>query len=577
MGKIWVVLVGFILLASCASSTVDMATRKNIEKRYIINGIQHVSYLSPSDVLKNERKTIFGNKDSAKTEDETILEIDENTKIVKKGSTGETELQNLDGNGKVTSESLNAMQNNAGLDSAIVANKHPIQYQDFGQNHIWSGHELDNTHPGNYKFKLVNGKIPQLPSDLGKKYAVVDPFFITFDSLDEGWSIFNKMTDGRVITYGREIQDAFFSNKYQVNFAYSKDDDKPTLYRYDNVEVEPNSYWVEKKVGSFKPLYYKTQPCKEIPVLRSDHFKDDVKKYVESSLKPIWLSMVFNGEASTSPRTFAESARIAMVPLGQKVWAIFVGSQNGTVDPFLDEIWTFSVIQFDSDKPILRAFGQKTQTDTVTWSNLGQQKVDENWADPEGMMQLYGVFDANLDGYKDFVFRRIGMGSGDEDSYRILVVSLTDKGFCEIVPEFALRDFYGLDGNKPLFQIGYFGEGQLYSTFHQEPLMLWRWNRGLMKVAEARGDGNFYIVSYKYHKYIENLMQEIRSKDITYVYLGHYELIGQTRHAQEAFLETIERYTQEQKDIVKVLLSKNHPMFVLKPEELLPELKGHNP
>lgn len=577
MGKIWVVLVSFILLASCASSTVDLTTRKNIEKRYIINGIQHVSYLTPDDVLKNERKAIFSNKDSSKTEDETILEIDENTKIVKKGSTGEVEFQSLDGNGKVTSESLNAMQNNAGLDSAIVANKHPIQYQDFGQNHIWSEHKLDSTHPENYKFKLVNGKIPQLPSAFGKNYAVDDPFYITFDSLDEGWSKFKKITNGKVITYGREIQDAFFSNKYQVNFAYSKDDDKPTLYRYDKVEVEPNSYWVEKKVGTFKPFYYKAQPYREIPVLRSDHFKDDVKKYVESSLKPIWLSMVFNGEANTSPRTFAESARIAMVPLGEKVWAIFVGSQNGTVDPFIGEIWTFSVIQFDSDKPILRAFGQKTQTDTGTWSSWYQQKVDDDWADPEGMMQLYGVFDANLDGYKDFVFRWIGMGSGDEDSYRILVVSLTDKGFCEIVPDFALRYFYGLDGNKPLFQIGYFGVGQLFSSYYQQSLASWRWNRRLTKVVEARSDGNFYLVSYKYHRYLEDLMRDIRSKSLTYLSLGDYEMIGQTKKAQTTFLLVENGFLQEEKDIVKVLLSKNHPMFVLKPEELLPELKGHNP
>lgn len=44
-----------------------------------------------------------------------------------------------------------------------------------------------------------------------------------------------------------------------------------------------------------------------------------------------------------------------------------------------------------------------------------------------------------------------------------------------------------------------------------------------------------------------------------------------------AFLQAQVDFLQEEKDIVKILLSKNHPMFVLKPEELLPELKGHNP
>lgn len=496
MGKTLLVFIGFIFLVSC-SSTID---NHNISMTYYQNGEQKILSLKPDDEFIEEAdvngEKIYTDKLGRWTQtkpDKVLYEDADGRQLVEDGATGKTvwKIHDLQGNVKI--EDFYASINDAGTRTSIEMNKHPIQYQDFGHNQIWSDHKLNDTHPENYKFKLVNGKIPKLPSGLGAKYKVDDPFFITFNSLDEGWSKYKKITDGKVITYGREIQNAFFSSKYQVNFAYSKDDDKPTLFRYDNVDVEQNSYWVEKKVGSFKPFCYKARPCKEMRILRSDHFKDDVKKYVESTFKPIWLKMVFNGEASTSPRTFAESARIAMVPLGRKVWAIFVGSQNGTADPFIDEIWTFSVVQFDSEKPVLRAWGQKTETETGTWSTWGQQKFDDDWADPEGMMQLYGVFDANLDGYKDYVFRWIGMGSATEDSYRILVVSLTDKGFCEIVPEYPLRDFYGLDGNKPLFQLGSFGVGQLFSTFYQQALASWRWNRRLMKVAEVRSDGNFIL------------------------------------------------------------------------------------
>jgi hypothetical protein len=455
--------------------------------------------------------------------------------------------------------------------------KVPIQYQDFGQNHLYSDDKYRDTHPKQYTFKIVNNEIPQIPKKIGEQYIVDDPFFITFNSLDEGWKKYQQLTQCKVIAYGREVQKAFFSDKYQTNFAYSKEIETDVLYRYDKVEIEPNSYWVDKKVGTFKPFYYDAKPCKEVPILRSDHFKEDVKEYVEKTFRPIWLAHFEMGDATTSERTFVESARITMIPLSRRIWAIFVGSQKGKIDPFIDEIWTFSVVQFDSDKPILRAFGQKTQTDTGTWSSIGQMKIDQEWADPEYKMELYGIFDANCDGYKDFVFRWEGMGSGDEDSFRLFTISLTDKGFCEIVPEVPLYDFYGLDGEKPLFQLGSFGKGQMYSTYYQESLASHRWNKHLTKVTVMRNNGNFYLVSYKYHECIEDLVQNILSNNISYLDLGDYEMVGLTKHAQKAFLETTGWCTQEQKDIVKVLLAKNHTMFVLTEEELLPELKNHNP
>jgi hypothetical protein len=62
-----------------------------------------------------------------------------------------------------------------------------------------------------------------------------------------------------------------------------------------------------------------------------------------------------------------------------------------------------------------------------------------------------------------------------------------------------------------------------------------------------------------------------------YLDFGNCDLIGQTRSVQLAFLETLEYATAEQKEIVRILLAKQKPMLVSSSEELLPELKKHDP
>ncbi len=431
--------------------------------------------------------------------------------------------------------------------------------------------------PKDYHFRMVNGKFPEFPESLKKQYRVDDPFFITFDTLEQGWQKYQSLTKGKTITYGREVAKEFLSVKYKVNFEYLKYDHGSDIYRYDNVSPEPNSYWVDRKVGTLKSVRYEPKPCKEIPILRSNHFKEDVKKYVDKTLKPVWCRSFGDNEKLAISRTIVEAARITMIPLSPKIWFILVSSQNGKFDPVLDGIWTFSIVEFDSNKPILRSWDQQTFTDTFTWGMYGNEKNDNDWADPQQDLQLYGYCDINLDGNKDYVLRFSGYGSGTCSSKSILILSYTDKGLCEIVPSHDFFDFCGMDGTKPLFTYLHYGSGQLYQSFRNEAQVSTRWNLHILKVVEPRKDGNLYMVSYKYNTDLEELEQDIKSKHIYYLDLGSYEIIGKAKAAQKAFLETVTYTSPEQPEIVKVLLEKNHTMFVDCEEDLLPELKRYNP
>ena len=117
----------------------------------------------------------------------------------------------------------------------------------------------------------------------------------------------------------------------------------------------------------------------------------------------------------------------------------------------------------------------------------------------------------------------------------------------------------------------------MYKSYKDESLASTRWNRHIVKVVEPRKDGNLYMVSYEYNTDLEELEQDIKSKSILYLDLGNYEIIGKARAAQKAFLETATYTSPEQLEIVKVLLEKNHTMFVDCQEDLLPELKKYNP
>ena len=297
------------------------------------------------------------------------------------------------------------------------------------------------SHPDNFKFdfKFEDMKIPPIPEKIRNQYKVDDPFFITFDTLEEGWQKYQELTKGKTITYGREIEEAFLSSKYNCSFACKRHESDPELYRYNDVSPEPNSYWVDRKIGTFKYQRYQPKPCKEMPILRSNHFKEDVKKYVEKTLKPAWFRTCNYKKGIATQRSVIESARITMVPMNKKVWMILVSSQNGKFDPNLDGIWTFSVVEFDSDKPVHRTWGQTTFSETSTGSMQGFHKTDINWSDPELCMNLYGIGDVNFDGFNDFIFRYKGWGCATEDSQKIFIVTLTDKGFGEIEPKTTLR------------------------------------------------------------------------------------------------------------------------------------------
>jgi len=578
MGKIWVVLLGFIFLVSC-SKTID---NHNISMAYYQNGEQKIQNLKPNDELIDESEKdgekVFTDKLGRWTPtrpNRVLYEDADGRQLVEDGQTGKTVWKSYDMQGKVTVTDFYASMNDASMRNSIEDQKFPIQYQDFGEFEQDKSDYVQEKTPERYELKITGEKLPPIPERIRKQYATDDPFFINFESLDEGWLKYKSLTKNKILTYGREIQEAFSSDRKKIELAYLKYNAKEEmLYRYDKVDVEPNSYWVDRKVGKLTTHIYEAKPCKEVPVLRSDHFKEDVKKYVEKTLEPVWYWTNYTDLTLMTDRSVIESARITMIPMSEKVWIILVASSYGKSDR-IRAFWTFSVVQFDSQKPVLRTWGQETFADTFTNGTQGFTK-NHNWADPEKDIELYGVGDVNLDGFKDFIFRFNGWGCATEDSHAIMIITLTDKGFAEVASDHYLYNFFGFDGDKPLFEYQCFGNGQLYSTYHNESLASTRWNRHILKVVEPRKDGNLYMVSYRYNRDIEDKLSEITQKDVSYLSLGEYEIIGQTKRAQEAFLQTSSYSTDEQKEIVKVLLAKKKPMFVEKYEDLLPELKSHD-
>lgn len=581
MGKIWIVLACLTFLISC-SKTID---NHNISMTYYQNGEQKILSLKPDDEFIEETNVngekIYTDKLGRWTQirpDKVLFEDADGRQLVEDGATGKTVWKTHDLQGRVTIEDFYASINDAGTRTSIEMNKHPIQYQDFGEYAVpadTKNQSDDSPVPERYEIKVTGDSLPPIPQRIKNQYKTDDPFYINFTTLKEGWQRYKVLTANKTLTYGREIQEAFSSDRKKIELAYLKSNAKEEmLYKYDDYSVEPNSYWVDRKVGKLTTHVYEAKPCKEVPVLRSDHFKEDVKKYVEKTLKPVWYWTNYTDLTLMTGRSIIESARITMLPMSEKVWIILVASSYGNSSR-IGAFWTFSVVQFDDPKPILRTWGQETFADTFTNGTQGFAKTT-NWADPEKDIELYGYGDVNLDGYKDFIFRFNGWGCATEDSKAIMIITLTDKGVAEIASDHYLYNFLGFDGNKPLFEYQCFGNGQLYSTYHNESLASTRWNRHILKVVEPRKDGNMYMVSYRYNRDIEDKLSEITRKDINYLSLGGYEIIGQTKRAQEAFLQTISYSTDEQKEIVKVMLAKKMPMFVEKYEELLPELKSHD-
>lgn len=569
------------LLIGCSKTTDN----HNISVVFYKDGQKNVAQISPDEQLTEEEWTGSNAIYKDKLErwvhvnpDKIITDYGNGEMIVEDGVTGKLMWVCKNQSGQTVKVDYYEHRNNELNKPALKKTK--IDNCDFGLlEYDNSDNRPSYSHPDKFTFdfKLGNTKIPPIPEKIRKQYKVDDPFFITFDTLEEGWQKYQDLTKNKIITYGREIEKAFFSSKYNCGIAYMKSESDPQLYRYDNVNPEPDSYWVDRKVGTFKYQRYESKPCKEVPILRSDHFREDVRKYVEKTLRPIWYWTNHTDSCATVSRTIIDASRITMVPLAPKTWMILVASQDGTFDPTIGPIWTFSVVQFDSNKPIIRSWGQETITGNLTWSTYGLTKADESWSDPENSLQLYGVCDVNFDGFKDFIFRFNGLGCATADSHNILIVTYADKGFGEIIPDWYLYDFFGFDQGKPLFQYDYFGCGQLYQSFKDESLASTRWNRHILKVVEPRKDGNLYMVSYKYHTNLEELEQDIKSKHTYYLDLGSYEIIGKAKIAQKAFLETATYTSPEQLEIVKVLLAKNHTMFVDCKEDLLPELKKYNP
>jgi hypothetical protein len=575
MGKIWVALVA-IIFAGC-TATVD---NHNISMTFYKVGELQVYNLAPDDEFIEETaqndEIIYKDKlerwEHVKP-DKVIIDYGDGEMVIKDGATGN--LMWVYKNSYGVSEKTDYYKHQNDISKSLCITKKPISDQAFqiiGQESDLKEYE----HPKRYTCKLVNNTIPRVPENIKNQYATNDPFFINFATLDEGWAKYEKLTNND-ITYGHDVVSTFFSDKYKTDFAYKVYSDDKGLFRYENIDPEPESYWVERKVGTFKPFHYQAKPCKEMPVLRSSHFKDDVLSFVEKTLKPTWVEYRNNDEVALSSRSIIESARITMIPMSKKIWMILVGSQNGLEDPNIDKIWTFAVVEFDSKKPLIRAFGQPTKTDTGTWTSMGLTSINEKWADPDYGIQLYGVADVNLDGFKDFILGYTGMGSATVESYKILVISLTETGFCEIVPDNWIKGFFGLDNGKPLFRLGGYGHGQLYTTLTNEGQVSLRWKTRMLMIVEPRKDGCLYMVSYKYHNFIEDLIDNINQKKIHYLSLGNYDLIGKTKRSQKAFLETVEYSTDEQKEIVKILLSKHKPMFVSSNQELLVELEDNDP
>lgn len=578
MGKTLGVLLLVVALLMGCSNTPD---NHNISIVFYKDGQKNVAQISPDDQLIEEEKvnskTVYKDKlgrwEQIKP-DNVVIDYENGEMIVEDGTSGKLVWVYKNQFGRTVKVDFCKYQQDLSKYSSI--HKKPISDQAF-QLVDYSQDEKEYSHPERFKCKLKNGLIPAVPQRIKEQYFTKDPFFIDFKTLDEGWAKYTSLTKSNPLAYGHQFVSTFFSKKYVLDFAYKVSTDYKGLYRYDNYNPEHNSYWVEKKVGSYKPFYYQGKPCKEIPFLRSSHFKDDVKTFVENTLKPVWVEYKNGDEVVLSSRSIVESYRIGMIPMSRKIWMILVATQNGNKDPDIGKVWTFAVVEFDSDRPLIRAFGQPMKTDAYTWSSIGLTKLDEKWADPDYGIKLYGAADVNLDGCKDFVFGYEGMGSGTVSSYRVMVVSLTGDGFCEIVPDFWFKDFFGLDNGKPLFQLGGCGEGQLYETLTNEGQVSWRWKTRLMMVTEPRKDGFLYLVSYKYHNSIEDILNTICQKTMHYLDFGNCDLIGQTRSAQLAFLETLEYATEEQKEIVRVLILKQKPMLVSSSEELLPELKNHDP
>lgn len=584
MGKtLGVSLLVVALLASCSKTTDN----HNIFVTFYKDGQKNIAQISPNDQLIEEEQVyshvIYKDKlDRWQFSSEKVLSrYDDGSLIVQDTITGNTFLKYKNDAGVYVTEDFWKHQSQIQMDSSKME-KIKIDNCDFGiVEYDYSNDKPSYSYPDNFEFdfKIEDIKIPPIPEKIRNQYKVDDPFFITFDTIEEGWQKYQTLTKGKTITYGREIEKEFLSSKYYCGFAYKRHESDPQLYRYDNVNPEPNSYWVDRKVGTFKYQRYEPKPCREVPILRSSHFKEDVKKYVEKSLKPTWFRTCDYKKGIATERSVIESARITMIPMNKKIWMILVSSQAGKLDPNLDGIWTFSVVEFDSDKPVHRAWGRASFSEIDTNSMQGFVKTNHEWSDPELCMNLYGIGDVNFDGFNDFVFQYIGWGCATHDSKKIFIVTLTDEGFGEIEPKIthALYDFYGFDGNKPLFSLKYYGTGQMYKSYKDESLASTRWNRHILKVVEPRKDGNLYMVSYKYNTDLEELEQDIKSKHIYYLSLGNYEIIGKARAAQKAFLETSTYTSPEQLEIVKILLKKNHTMFVDCEEGLLPELKKFNP
>lgn len=546
MGKtLGVSLLVVALLVGCSKTT----NNHNVFVVFYKDGQKNIAQVCPDEKLVEEERvnsnTVYKDKlgrweQEIVKEDTILLQSGDGSILVQNSETKDVYWKYKNDAGEyVTEDQLEKPIKRRGTE----VKKTLIDHCDFGLvEYDYSQDKPSYSHPDNFKFdlKFEDMKIPPIPEKIKNQYKVDDPFFITFDTLEEGWQKYQELTKGKTITYGREIEEAFLSSKYNCSFACKRHESDPELYRYDDVNPEPNSYWVDRKVGTFKYQRYEPKLCKEMPILRSNHFKEDIKKYVEKTLKPVWFRTCDYKKGIATERSVIESARITMIPMSPKIWMILVSSQSGKFDPNLDGIWTFSVVEFDSDKPVHRTWGQTTFSETSTEGMQGFHKTDINWSDPELCMNLYGIGDVNYDGFKDFIFRYKGWGCATDGSQKTLILTLTDKGFGEIAPTttHALYDFYGFDGNKPLFSLKYFGDGQLYKSYHDESLASTRWARHILKVVEPRKDGNLYMVSYKYHTNLEELEQDIRSKHIYYLSLGNYEIIGKARAAQKAFLET---------------------------------------
>lgn len=325
----------------------------------------------------------------------------------------------------------------------------------------------------------------------------------------------------------------FFSNYSNSSFLFDYTSKNYWLEEDEiNWEIEPDSYWPERKLGKIKLIPLDNANKSFNNVIPSNNLIEGIKNYAIASLP----------ECKT-----LNNFEIIPFPLSENI-CLLVSSQLNRL----------SIVRLDSTNPVIRFWGNKNENpDFNKYSNYAN-------SDPFWRIELAGVCDMNFDGSPDYILNFIfNIGISNFYATHRIFTAKDNIAYEIVIDEIGKIDSFVAMSKRgnPMFSIDNFG--YFCSDMFVESDRNYYWHQDYSHQFEIRPDGFAYDVTYKYYgnEYIINKANANEIINVTDLY--YFDIMGLSKSGLKAFIKNSGgNISKKAKLVVDEMLLSNKPSHV---------------